>query len=91
MKRLLSIMLLVIFLLVLSYPAAASPAATHMDWYIPMTTSGGGPASSPHFTVNMSIGQSVIGSSGSGNFKLDLGYWSGLGYLYRLFLSLLYR
>jgi len=91
MKRLLCLTLLVIFLLLLSFPAVASPAAADMDWYTPMTIAGGGPASSVHFSVNMSIGQSVIGNSQSSNFEIDLGYWSGLGYLYRLFLPLLHR
>ena len=84
-------MFLSLFLVLLIYPAAARPAAAHMDWYTPMTIAGGGHAISTNFSMNLSIGQSVIGSSHSSNFELDLGYWSGLGYLYRLFLPLLHR
>ncbi len=91
MKRWFLVILFGLFLVLLSYPAAAAPAAVQMDWYTPMTIAGGGHAISTNYSMNMSIGQSVIGGGESAGYKVVLGYWSGLGYLYHLLLPLLHR
>ena len=36
-----------------------------LEWYVPVTSAGGGEASSANYAVNMTVGQSVIGPSSS--------------------------
>ena len=57
--------------------AMTSPSY-RLDWFTPMTTSGGGAATSPTYAINLSVGQTAIGVSGSTGYKVGLGYWYGL-------------
>ena len=57
---------------------AMSSSGYKMDWYVPVTSGGGGEASSANYTVNFTVGQSVIGPSSSASFRSGLGYWYGL-------------
>ena len=65
------------FLLVANVLAMSSSNYT-LDWYVPMIGAGGGEASSTNYTVNMTVGQSVIGPSSSNSYSSGLGYWYGL-------------
>jgi hypothetical protein len=62
-----------------------------LDWFTPLTGGGGGQASSAHYAVNFTIGQSAIGASASTNYKGCLGYWCGAVIPYRVFLPLVLR
>lgn len=54
---------------------AGSSPNYRIDWMVPLSGAGGGPASSAHFMVNYTIGQSVVGPSVSENYTGTLGYW----------------
>jgi hypothetical protein len=79
MKRLLFFMILLTLLLLTAGSAVAMSSPNfRLDWFTPMTGSGGGAASSPHFTANFTVSQTVIGPSASENYGSGLGYWYGL-------------
>lgn len=61
-----------------------------LDWFTPLTSGGGGPASSAHYAVNFTVGQSVIGMA-SNTYRACLGYWCGGAAGYRLYLPLVLR
>ena len=61
-----------------------------LDWFTPLTGGGGGPASSTHYAINFTMGQSAIGAFASTNYKVRLGYWCGLRG-YRTYLPLVLR
>ena len=61
-----------------------------LDWFTPLTGGGGGAASSDHYAVNLTVGQSVIGASSSANYGGCLGYWCGITQ-YRVYLPLVTR
>jgi len=70
--------LLIIFLLSTSSALAMSSANYKLDWFVPLTGGGGGPAASANYAVNFTVGQSAIGASASTNYGVGLGYWYGL-------------
>jgi len=72
------IAVLVVSLLIVSQALALSSPNYHLDWFTPMTGGGGGLASSVHYTVNFTIGQTVVGGSTSQHYASGLGYWYGL-------------
>jgi len=61
-----------------------------LDWFTPLTGGGGEPAESDHYAVNLTVGQSAIGTSSSTNYEGCLGYWCGI-VEYRVFLPLVLR
>jgi hypothetical protein len=42
---------------------------------IPLTSGGGGAAGLTHYSVNFSVGQTVIGDSNFLNYSTNLGFW----------------
>jgi hypothetical protein len=62
-----------------------------LDWFTPVSGSGGGSASSDHYAVNFTVGQTVIGTSDSSNYEGCLGYWCGGAARYRIYLPLVLR
>jgi hypothetical protein len=70
---------------------AMSSANYRLGWFTPLTSGGGGAASSVNYAVNMTIGQSAIGASSSANYKAGLGYWYGVSGSYRVFLPLIMK
>ncbi|MBM4430856.1 MAG: hypothetical protein FJ026_11010 [Chloroflexi bacterium] len=64
--------------LLLTSSALALSAAYRLDWLVPLTGGGGGPASSTNYKVNLTVGQTAIGASSSTNYKASLGYWYGI-------------
>lgn len=56
---------------------AMSSATYRLDWFTPLTTGGGGISTSPGYTVNITVGQSVTGAASSATYKIALGYWAG--------------
>jgi hypothetical protein len=73
-------MFLLLLVLLVSDARAMSSSNYRLDWFTPLTTGGGGISSSTNYTVNITIGQSVIGSASSAEYKIGIGYWySGAG------------
>jgi hypothetical protein len=62
-----------------------------LDWFTPGTSGGGGPATSANNAVNLTVGQSAIGTSSSTHYRACLGYWCGVAAPYRVYLPLLLR
>ncbi|KPL16106.1 MAG: hypothetical protein AMJ93_16080 [Anaerolineae bacterium SM23_84] len=71
-----TLLLALIALLVLTGVAVAMDSAHYrLDWFTPLTGAGGGGASSAHYAVNLTLGQSAIGASSSRSYGGCLGYW----------------
>jgi hypothetical protein len=72
---------------------ALAMSSTHykLDWFTPLTGGGGGAASSTHYAVNFTIGQSAYNASASMSYKAGLGYWYGAAGGYRIFLPLILK
>lgn len=71
------VVLLVMICLLVVVGSALAMSSTHfvLDWFVPLTNSGGGEAGSTNFAVDFTVGQTVIGDSTSENFNARLGYW----------------
>lgn len=79
MKRIKIILILVACLLLITTTGLAMGSTNYtLNWYTPLTGGGGGPSASTNYAMNMTVGQSVIGSAASTNYKTGLGYWTGL-------------
>jgi hypothetical protein len=83
----------VLVALLLLTSSALAMRSTHywLDWFTPLTGGGGGPASSTHYAVNLTVGQVAIGSSASASYAAGLGYWYGAVGPLRLYLPLVLR
>jgi hypothetical protein len=79
---------LLLFLLASSVQAMGS-ANYAIDWMIPLTSGGGGAATSAHYSVNYSIGQTSIGASQSTSYNLYLGFWQNFSEYLRNLLPLI--
>jgi hypothetical protein len=91
MRRLLILLVLIALLLYASSAVAMSSTHYRLDWFTPLTAGGGGIANSPHYAVNLTIGQTVIGSSSGTNYKTGLGYWYGAGGTSRIFMPIVLK
>lgn len=86
-KTFLAIIAALVLVLLVSVSALAMTSPSFwLDWFTPLSGSGGGPSSSTSYTANITIGQSAVGPAASTNYKLGLGYWSGAGNPYAVFL-----
>ena len=89
MKRTTLILVLALLFILLAGSALAMHSANYqINWFTPLTSSGGGNASSSNFSVAYTVGQSVIGKSSSAHFETCLGYWCGTENGYTIFLPL---
>lgn len=68
---------LLLLLLFVQGVQAMESANFSLDWFTPLTSNGGGPASSTHYAADVTIGQTAIGASSSTNYRAGLGYWYG--------------
>jgi hypothetical protein len=92
MKRKIILLTLVALLLFAGSALAIFSDNYRLDWLTPLTGGGGGPASSEHYAVNFTVGQTVIGASTSENYGAGLGYWYGLlSYIFRNLLPLVMK
>ncbi len=87
--RKIAILSLLVVLLLSTSALAMSSANYRLDWFVPLTGSGGA-ASSTHYVVNFTVGQSAIRAAQSTNYKGCLGYWCGIAQ-YRVYLPLVLR
>ncbi len=65
---------LLLLLLVPSSGTAMYSANFRIDWFAPMTGTGG-PSISPNFGMNLTVGQTITGHVVSTGFAVNLGYW----------------
>lgn len=70
---------------------AMSSAHYRLDWFTPLTGGGGGAASSAHYAINFTVGQTVIGASSSASYQVGLGYWYGAASGGRVYLPLILK
>jgi len=74
-QRFFSLLIAVLCVLLLASSVLAMSSSTYrMDWFVPLTGSGG-PASSSHYAINITVGQAAIGTSASPHAQSCLGYW----------------
>lgn len=90
MKRITLLLLLIILVLIVNQAWAMSSTNYKLDWFTPLTSSGG-PASSAHYAGNFSVGQSVIGYASGSSYTAGLGYWYGTAGGYRIYLPLILK
>jgi len=77
MKTLAILLFVVIVLLLIAGPAAAMISTQYrLDWFTPLTGSGGS-ASSTHYAIYYTAGQAAGGVQASINYKTCLGFWCG--------------
>ena len=76
-RTLLVLLALLSALLLISSVEAMSSANYQLDWFTPMTGSGG-PTISTNYAANFTVGQTAIGASSSANYQAGLGYWYGM-------------
>ena len=84
-------LILLCALLVSGGVRAAAPVNYRLDWVTPLTTGHGGPAASDHYAVNLTVGQTAVGTLSSENYHLCLGYWCGAAPPYQVYLPLVTR
>ncbi len=90
-KRLtVAIVVLLSGLLLVQIAVAMSSTKYQLDWSTALT-GGGGTASSTHYAIDFTVGQSAIGVSTSNSYKASLGYWYGVSGSYRVFLPLIMK
>jgi hypothetical protein len=70
---------------------ALSSTQYRLDWFTPLTTGGGGSADSDQYGINLTVGQTAMGTFSSANYKLCLGYWCGTWLGYPVYLPLVLR
>jgi hypothetical protein len=68
---------LVLALVLAMVTPSAAQGARRITWYV--MSSGGGQGSSPHYTLNVTIGQPAAGLAYSTNFRLGSGFWYWVG------------
>jgi hypothetical protein len=90
MKRILMLLILLGLLLIAGSALAMSSTNYRLDWFAPLTSSGG-PASSTNYAGNFSVGQAVIGYAGSTGYAAGLGYWYGTAGGYTIYLPVVLR
>ena len=69
---------------------AMSSTNYQLDWFVPLTGSGGA-MDSTHYAANITLGQSAIGTADSANDSVCLGYWCGADVTYTVYLPLILR
>jgi hypothetical protein len=88
MKRKAILFTLLLLLLLAHGAQAMSSTNFALDWFTPLTSGGGGPASSTHFAANYTVGQTATSFSSSTNYGTGLGFWYGIFQQFRIRLPL---
>jgi len=88
-----TIALLAVLLCILLTGSALAMSSTNykLDWFTPLTSGGGGAASSANYAVNLTIGQAAIGASAGNDYRVGLGYWHGVAIDHKIFLPVVLR
>ena len=90
-RSIFTLAVLLCVLLLASSALAMSSASYKLDWFVPLTGSGGSEMSSTNYKAYVTAGQTAIGASASTNYGACLGYWCGLLPGGRLHLPLILR
>lgn len=86
------ILLTLLLLFLVTQPASATVSTNyHLDWFTPINTDGGGPASSAHYSADITIGQIAYMPSVGSAYRASLGYWAGILSDLRVMLPLMMR
>ncbi len=91
MKRVVVISALIILILLTGSALAMESDNYKLDWFTPLTSSGGGVVSSANYAINFTVGQAVIGTADSTSYVGCLGYWCSTAVEYRVYLPLILR
>ena len=91
MKPLAMILTLAALLWMAGPVLAMSSDNYRLEWFVPLTAGGGGPAVSSNFAVNFTVGQTANGSSSSASYRAGFGYWHGIAAQHAIYLPLLWR
>jgi hypothetical protein len=99
MKKRLGVLLLVVLLggFILATTVQAMSSTNYaLEWFTPFSSSAGREVTSTHYTLNLTLGQSVIGEGSSPNYDVGLGFWGGgiietIRYWFDLYLPLTLR
>ena len=88
-----TIALLAVLLCILWTGSALAMSSTNykLDWFTPLTSGGGGAASSTNYAVNLTIGQAAIGGSSSTDYAMGLGYWYGIEQQFQIYLPIVIK
>lgn len=81
---------LIVLLLVTTSVLAMSSANFGLDWHTALMGSGGA-GQSAQYAVNLTVGQSAISAAQGSNYRVGMGYWSGLLPSYPLYLPVISR
>lgn len=90
MKRSVCLLFVVGVLLLTGEALAMSSDDYRLDWFTPLTGSGG-TASSTNYAVEFTVGQVGPGTFGSANYDACLGYWCGAEVEYSIYLPLILK
>lgn len=83
LKKWFPFLALVLLLVVVGTAFGLASTNYRLDWFTLLDSGGGGPAQSTHYQVDVTLGQTVIGSGHSTSFNAALGYWLSPGSLVR--------
>lgn len=73
----LAMLVLTLLLILISSVTAMSSPSYRLDWFAPMTGSGG-TSSSAHYTMSMTVGQTASGLAESAHYSANLGFWQDI-------------
>jgi hypothetical protein len=90
MKRMAILTTLLILVLLAHSALAMSSANYRLDWFTPLTGTGGA-GSSTHYAINFTVGQVASSSSSSANYRAGLGYWFGIAQQFNTYLPIVLR
>jgi hypothetical protein len=91
MRRISMLLTLIALLALAGGTLAMSSDNYRLDWFTPLTSGGGGPAGSASYAVNLTVGQTTIGSASSSSYQACLGYWCGAEGPWRVYLPLIIK
>ncbi|MBN2006994.1 MAG: hypothetical protein JXA21_26830 [Anaerolineae bacterium] len=76
MRRVVFLALVMIGLLLLAGRVFAMGSTNYqLDWFTPLDSNAGGAATSTHYAIQLTLGQSAYQASASTNYGVCLGYW----------------
>jgi hypothetical protein len=95
MKKPAFLLVIIALLLLVQSVWAMSSTSYQLDWFTPITGSGGARASSTHYTGRITAGQTATGNLSSPGYTACLGFWCSehtrVAVSYDLFLPMISR
>ncbi len=82
---------LLVLILLAQSAWAMSSTNYQLNWFTPLTSGGGGAASSTNYAINLTIGQAAIGNYSSANYAAGLGYWYGVEQQFKVYLPIVIK